>query len=57
MCIWKKIDASWGGGYPITLYYSPPNAKVLALFYQLQGEIEFGFQVTPNTEQGLEDQR
>lgn len=57
MCFWIKLDDSWMGGNPISLYYRQKTTQIMILLYLEDGEIIFIFQVTPDSEQGNEHQR
>ena len=57
MCFWIKLDESWTGGNPIPLYYRQKDTQIVILLYLESGEIQFVFQVTPEFQQGHEDQR
>jgi len=57
MCFWIKLDESWMGGNPISLYYRQKDTQIMIILYLESGEIKFLFQVTPQFQQGSDPQR
>ena len=57
MCFWIKLDKSWMGGNAISLYYHQKETQIMIILYLESGEIHFVFQVTPEFDQGHEEQR
>ena len=57
MCFWIKLDDSWMGGNPISLYYRQKDTQIIVILYLESGEIQFVFQVTPDFDQDHGHQR
>ena len=45
------------GGNAISLYYHQKETQIMIILYLESGEIHFVFQVTPEFDQGHEEQR